>query len=459
MIPSDELVEALADPGSGFSITPLIDAAGQIGEGSIDIRLGPDIIVSPRATGATAFDATDPAAFRQNLDQRQQYIRRGIGDPFQLQPGEFVIGRSLEYIALPDDISAEALGRSSWGRLGLVIATATLIQPGFKGTITLELANVGDTPIVLTVGLSIAQLVFSRSERPAAADRVRHRRTLRRRGNGARRRQSRLAPAERDRLEEWRRRHRRQNETEGRYKLQIKPALSRLHKDEDLRWVTPLAVRYVLGVVGMQYSGKSTTVDFLTTRRHFRLYRLTQFIAEEARRRGLDASNRAIRRRVGNEMRAELGDEGLARLAFSRIRSEMLDPDRSRELEPIVVEGFRLPAELEVWQEIELFRPVVVGAGVGVRRRRAIEGGWLDDDWLDQRGYPRDGSDGEKDLWFVANVDQRRGSHPASAVVRAAAEHPNAIFVDNDFARVPDLHDSLKEQLAELEKWWRAREY
>jgi dCTP deaminase len=441
MIPSDELVEALADPKSGFSITPLIDAAGQIGEGSVDIRLGPDIIVSPRATGATAFDPVDGRTFRRNLEQRQEYVRRGIGDPFQIQPGEFVIGRSLEYVMLPEDVSAEALGRSSWGRLGLVIATATLIQPGFKGTITLELANVGDTPIVLTVGLSIAQLIFSRGG-PAPEEKT-----------------AGLELAELERVREWRRRHHRRNKSKGRYKLQIKPALSRLDGDEDLRWVTPLAVRYVLGVVGLPYAGKSTMVDFLTTHRHFRLYRLTQFIFEEARRRGLEAEDKRILKSVGDDLREKHGDATLSRLAFERMRGEMLDPDRSRELTPIALEGFRVAEELRVWQKIEMFRPVVVHATVTTRRKRAVERGWLDQEQLGRLGgYPKGGSEEEKDQWFVEAIDPPDSS-PRRELIELAAQDPKAIVIDNEFGSVRELQQHLKEQVVELEKWWRTREY
>jgi dCTP deaminase len=61
-------------------------------------------------------------------------------------------------------MSGEALGRSSWGRLGLIIATATLVEPGFRGTITLELTNVATVPIVLYVGMRIAQIVLFRVE-------------------------------------------------------------------------------------------------------------------------------------------------------------------------------------------------------------------------------------------------------------------------------------------------------
>jgi dCTP deaminase len=437
MIPSDDLVRMLADPTSGLCVTPLIDAASQIGEGSIDIRLGPDIIVSPRATGSTVFDPSDPATFRENLDRRQEYIRRGVGDPFLLQPGEFVIGRSLEYVTLPADVSAEALGRSSWGRLGLVIATATLIQPGFKGTITLELANVGDTPIMLTVGLNIAQLVFQRCD---SANR-------RWPKNG-------LTRARRRQVQRWRQRHKEQNKDRGRYRLQIKPALSRLHEDQDLRWVTPMAVRYILGLVGERHAGKTTMVDYLTTRRGFRLYRLTEFIREEAQRQGLDPLDRRVLRQVGNKMREEHGPAILAQRAFERIRSDLLDPDSSKRAVPVVIEGFRVPEEIEVWQEIEAFRPVIVEASTSVRRTRAIKEGWSSGE--DARDYPSSGTAEEQDAWFANNVD-----NPGRDLVIEAARtrSDKAIVIENRYETVTELQKELAETLSELEKWWRAREY
>lgn len=435
MIGSDELVPMLADPRSGLSVTPLIDAAGQIGEGSIDIRLGPDIIVSPRATGAVAFDPMDPRAFQRNVERRQQYVRRGIGDPFPLQPGEFVIARSLEYITLPRDVSAEALGRSSWGRLGLVIATATLIQPGFRGTITLELANVGDTPIVLEVGLSIAQLVFSREDSTAAL---------------AKKRKSGLSAEGRQRVKAWRARHRRLNEGEGRYNLQIKPAHSRLHKDRDFVWVTPIAIRYAVGVVGERYSGKSTIVDFLVSRRHFRLYHLTQCVYDEAIRRGEDAQDRTVLREIGDSLREEHGEAILAQRTFEKVRQELLDPECGRDLERVVVTGFRHAAELKAWEALTFFRPIVVTAPVSTRRKRARHSGRIDD----LEGYPKGRgrrTEEERDAWFEANVDATRSDIWKSA--------QGAVEIVNDFENVNHLQGRLKEIFRELERGWRSREY
>src|SRR5215218_2085496 len=128
MLTARRLITMLADPGSGLAVTPLIDL-DQVGDASIDLRLGPDIWVSRRATGVAVLDPADPAGFRLAQDARHTYVRRDLGDTFHLQPGEFAIARSLEDVTLPASLSAEVLGRSSWGRLGLTIATATMVQP------------------------------------------------------------------------------------------------------------------------------------------------------------------------------------------------------------------------------------------------------------------------------------------------------------------------------------------
>jgi dCTP deaminase len=146
---------------AGLAVTPILDADAQIGDASIDLRLGPDFMVTRRATGLAHFDPLKVEPLPERIHEYQEYVRRPLGTAFYLHPGEFAIARTLEYVALPETLSAQVLGRSSWGRLGLVIATATLIQPTFKGTLTLELANLGTVPLVLYVGLRVAQLSLS----------------------------------------------------------------------------------------------------------------------------------------------------------------------------------------------------------------------------------------------------------------------------------------------------------
>jgi dCTP deaminase len=85
-----------------------------------------------------------------------------------IHPGEFCLGRTLEWVELPDDIVARIEGKSSLGRLGLIVhATAGFCDPGWKGTLTLELNNLTRVPIKLYPGLLIAQLSFMSLDRPA----------------------------------------------------------------------------------------------------------------------------------------------------------------------------------------------------------------------------------------------------------------------------------------------------
>jgi dCTP deaminase len=80
---------------------------------------------------------------------------------FVIHPGEFVLGSTVEWVELPDDIVARIEGKSSLGRLGLIVhATAGFVDPGFSGTLTLEITNLTRVPIVLWPGKPIAQLSF-----------------------------------------------------------------------------------------------------------------------------------------------------------------------------------------------------------------------------------------------------------------------------------------------------------
>src|SRR5205823_8887764 len=90
--------------------------------------------------------------------------------PFILHPGEFVLGSTLERVVLPDDLVARLEGKSSLGRLGLLIhSTAGFIDPGFDGHVTLELSNVANLPITIYRGMKIGQLSFMQLTEPAAS--------------------------------------------------------------------------------------------------------------------------------------------------------------------------------------------------------------------------------------------------------------------------------------------------
>jgi len=128
---------------------------------SIDLRLGDSFRVFHNHR-ATAIDLHDPPA---NLTEE---VVVPPGEPFVIHPGEFCLGRTLEWVQIPDDIVARIEGKSSLGRLGLIVhATAGFCDPGFQGTLTLELNNLTRVPIRLYPELPIAQLSFMTLDRPA----------------------------------------------------------------------------------------------------------------------------------------------------------------------------------------------------------------------------------------------------------------------------------------------------
>ena len=91
-------------------------------------------------------------------------------EPFVLHPGEFVLGSTLERVKLPDDLVGRLDGKSSLGRLGLLIhSTAGFIDPGWDGHVTLELSNVANLPITIYPGMKIGQMSFVQLTEPAAS--------------------------------------------------------------------------------------------------------------------------------------------------------------------------------------------------------------------------------------------------------------------------------------------------
>jgi dCTP deaminase len=136
-------------------VTPLLNWENQVGEASIDIRLGNDFVVTKRGN----LDKLDPAAdvVGEHRYQTKHFVN--FKECFYLHPHELVLAGTLEYFRLPTTVAASVTSRSQWGRAGLVIATATAVHPGFRGTITLELLNLGEVPLVLYPGTSVAQMV------------------------------------------------------------------------------------------------------------------------------------------------------------------------------------------------------------------------------------------------------------------------------------------------------------
>jgi dCTP deaminase len=128
---------------------------------SVDLRLGASFRVFHNFR-VPAIDLADPP---KNLTE---HVVVEDGESFVIHPGEFVLGRTEEWVELPDDVVARIEGKSSLGRLGLIVhATAGFVDPGWKGTLTLEITNLTRVPIVLWPGKPIAQLSFMTLDRAA----------------------------------------------------------------------------------------------------------------------------------------------------------------------------------------------------------------------------------------------------------------------------------------------------
>ena len=146
--------------GEGLIISPLVAGKKQIGVSSVDLHLGHEFIVFNRAK-AEAFNVVEKGKKKTNKYVYQAKERISRGQKFVLHPHQLVLGASIEYISLPCNISGDIKGRSTWGRTGLIIATATKVDPGFKGCVTLELVNDGEVPLILYPGLCVAQIVLT----------------------------------------------------------------------------------------------------------------------------------------------------------------------------------------------------------------------------------------------------------------------------------------------------------
>jgi dCTP deaminase len=170
MILSDrDILDRLA--GGDLAIEPLEDPELQVQPASVDLRLGREFLEFQRAN--------IPCIHPTSEGELEEYVEETVvaeDGEFVLHPGDFVLGTTLERVEIPPDLIAHVQGRSSLGRLAVVIhATAGVIDPGYRGQITLELSNLGTAPVALTPGMRISQVIFteltSAAERPYGTER------------------------------------------------------------------------------------------------------------------------------------------------------------------------------------------------------------------------------------------------------------------------------------------------
>ena len=143
-----------SDATKKLHIDPLLEES-QIGEVTIDVRLGVDFIVSILTRKPFINTSKSDDSFR-NIDTYFNTTRRDLGDAFILYPGQVVLGTTLEYVSLPADCYADIISRSSYTRLGIHVNT--MIQPGYRGCLGVELFNHGNSPVELVVGSRLFQM-------------------------------------------------------------------------------------------------------------------------------------------------------------------------------------------------------------------------------------------------------------------------------------------------------------
>jgi len=146
-----------------ISIAPLPDFVSQLGSCSIDLRLGDTF----RVFEHSKYSFIDPSK-KDFSNEITRQIKIKKGERFIMQPGDFVLAVTLEKIKISSDLMGRLEGRSSLGRLGIVVhSTASIFDPGWDGKAVLELGNLGRMAVVLTVGMRICAMTFEELSSPA----------------------------------------------------------------------------------------------------------------------------------------------------------------------------------------------------------------------------------------------------------------------------------------------------
>lgn len=162
MILSDRDIK-VALKSQNVIIKPAPDLETQLGSCLLDLRLGNSFRVFNHSK-TPYLDPQNPETLKDVTTE----ITVKDTEAFTMHPGEFVLAMTKEYIEMPDDLTGHLEGRSSIGRLGIVVhSTAANIECGFRGNITLELANMGRIPVMLHPGMRICSLSFMQLSSPA----------------------------------------------------------------------------------------------------------------------------------------------------------------------------------------------------------------------------------------------------------------------------------------------------
>lgn len=163
MILSDRDIKMAIESGRVVIDSDQPELFRHIHASSMDLRLG-NVFKLYEHSKYAILDPKKPETFAGNM----RIVNVPDGESFIVQPGEFVLGVTREKIKVPDDLVVRVEGRSSLGRLGIIVhSTAGFVDPGFEGTITLEISNLNRLPVALYPGMRVCQLAFEMMTSPA----------------------------------------------------------------------------------------------------------------------------------------------------------------------------------------------------------------------------------------------------------------------------------------------------
>lgn len=162
MVLSDRDIKKALKDGT-IKILPAPDLKTQLGSCSIDLRLGNSF----RVFEHSLYPYIDPAR-KDYSNEITTEVRVKNGEPFIIQPGDFVLASTLETVTIASDLLGRLEGRSSLGRLGIVVhSTASIFDPGWDGKPVLELGNLGRMAVSLTPGMRICAMTFEELSSPS----------------------------------------------------------------------------------------------------------------------------------------------------------------------------------------------------------------------------------------------------------------------------------------------------
>lgn len=244
-----------------------------------------------------------------------------------------------------------------------------------------------------------------------------------------------------------------------RYNQQFRPEFSRLHRDHDLRWVVPFSVRYVVGVTGARFAGKSAALAHMGEKKGFEVYSAAATLREIAVQLGVPLEPRYRLQDLGDELRAHFNDSAyLARMTLRRIHRDHLEERGTSEpLKRVAVGGFKRPEELALFENLGRFAHLNVCASQEVRLGRALDSGIMERELQHLEVLPAlDMGTFEK---HIEQRDLHGNQNPWTAnfgqAVGALIATPSAINIPNE-GTLADLIDLLDRKIDTLDQLYRA---